>query len=240
MNKEEVENNILGKYPSFIERLKNLIDLCLSKVQVISNQKPDWITNNDARYAIYGKYVSVLNATRISIYNTLHFINQKDWVETYNSEFSIGGQTNNFVYLKELDTQLRFANYMSFVSNFESSLKIIIRFLKQKKERCASSYASFVIDNLKIKTHDDFLRMVKHLRNTIHNNGIHIPDNSIYNNDHINFKGLDFNFQRNKRVELQWTDCFNIYEEIINLTEQIIKEDIVAMHKLIKDIVVES
>ncbi len=240
MDRAEVEFNIVGGYPQHLEKIKYLIDLCISKARDISIKRPDWISNNDARFAIYGKYVSTLNATRILLYNTLNFVNQDNWVKTYNAEFAIGGQIDDFVYLKELDTQLRFANYMSFVSEFESSLLIIIRFLKEENEKCAAKYTNFIIDNLKIVTHVEFLRLVRHLRNTIHNNGIYIPDDSKYNNDHIIFKGLDFNFQKGKRVDLQWIDCFAIYEELIGLTEIIINENMITKHKLIKDIVVEQ
>ncbi|PZX61019.1 hypothetical protein LV84_00007 [Algoriphagus ratkowskyi] len=239
MERAEVESNILGGYPKYLEKINYLIELCVSKATDISIINPDWISNNDARFAIYGKYVSTLNATKILLYNTLSFVNQDDWVKKYNDEFAIGGRIDDFVYLKELDTQLRFANYMSFVSEFESSLLIIIRFLKDENKKCAENYTSFITDNLKIITYVDFLRLVRHLRNSIHNNGIHMPTESKYNSDPIKFKGMDFNFQKGERIDLKWIDCFVIYEELIGLTEIIFNEDMISRYELITDIVLE-
>lgn len=236
MNKEEVEKNILEKYPTFINKLKELVDLCILKTQFISSKHPDWISNNDTRYSIFGKYVSVLTATRISLYNTLCFVNQDDWIDKYNKELVIDGQKNDFVYLKEMDTQFRFANYMSFVSMFESTVLIIIRFLKGANLRCSDNCYSFVIDNLKITNHKDFLLIVRLLRNTIHNNGVHIPDQRKYDNVHIIFEEIDYGFLRNYKVELNWVNCFSIYEELIKLTEQIIKHNFIEKHKLIEEL----
>lgn len=136
MDKVEAEKKILGNYPIFIKNISELIDLNLSKCKDICMINQDWIINEDARFAVYGKFISKLNSTRILLFTTQNFICQENWIDTYNSKFSINGQMNEFIYLKELDTQIRLASYIGFVSEFEATLLIIIRFLQNKKEKC--------------------------------------------------------------------------------------------------------
>lgn len=240
MDKAEVERVILETYPNHITEISKIIEKCVTIAKGLVYQNKEWNTKYDTRFAIYGKWVSTLNATRISLSNILDFISQPGWTEKYNKEFSIGGIQNDFVYMKELDVQLRFANYMSFVSEFEATILIIIRYLKEKGEKCADDYFSFINDNLKITTHKEFLRIVKFLRNTVHNNGIHVPDKIRDDYVPISFKDLKYDFKRNKRVELTWSDCFVIYNELVELFAKTIKLEPIKNHSLIKDIVVDS
>lgn len=240
MDNAEVEKVILGTYPNHVTEISKIIDKCITVAKGHVDKNKEWNTKHDARFAIYGKWVSALNATRISLSNTVDFISQSNWPEKYNKEFSIGGIQNDFVYMKELDTQFRFANYMSFVSEFEATLLIIIRYLQSKNEKCANNYFNFIVDNLKISSHKDFLRIVKHLRNTVHNNGIHVPDKIRDDFVSLSFGSLKYDFKRNKRVDLTWSDCFLIYNELIEFFEIIIKEEPIRNYRLIKDIVVDS
>ena len=231
--RKEVEINILGKYPSYILNLDSLINDCIIQVKLISENRPEWIINNDVRYTIYGEYISVLNANKILIFNLLNFINKTDWVDIYNNEFAILPQVDDFSYLKEVDTSLRFGLYMKFVSLFECYILNITRYLKFKNIKCSTNYSKFLNENLKISSHEEFLKIVRHLRNSIHNNGYHIPDEDKYNFVTIEYHKLKFSFEVNKRVELIWNDTFSVFEELIKLSVIVSNSEIVNKEKII-------
>lgn len=231
--RKEVEINILGKYPFYILNLDSLINDCIIQVKLISKNRPEWIINNDVRYTIYGEYISVLNANKILIFNLLNFINKKDWVDIYNNEFAILPQVDDFSYLKEVDTSLRFGLYMKFVSLFEGLISNIARQLKSRGVKCSTNYFKFLIENLKMSNLENFLNIVRHLRNSIHNNGFHIPDEDKYNFVSLEYKNFKVSFEVNKRVELNWNDTFSVFEELIKLSEIVSNSEIVNKEKII-------
>jgi len=240
MNTAEIEKNMTQRYPTIIEEIGRLIDICVEKAMFIVKNKNEWIANQDSRFAVYGKYISSLNATRILLYQSVDFLSKGNWQEIYNLNFSVGGQKNDFVYLLELNRQIMFASYLSFFSEFESSTGIIYRHLNNKGDHFATNYKGFIIDNLKLTTYHNLIDIMKFARNTIHNNGIHIPDNSTNDNISLNYKSLTVNFNKNKSVIIEWKEFLIIYEEIIELTDAIHKHSLIDNEKEIRDIVCDA
>ncbi|MBI9069832.1 MAG: hypothetical protein JEZ09_21240, partial [Salinivirgaceae bacterium] len=196
----------------------------------------DWDVDYDARLTIYGKWISSLNATKISLQNTLNFILDKGWTKYYNENYSVGGLMDEFVYMREVDTQFRFASYMSFVSEFESTTLILLRYLKENGEKCAQKYHQFVLDNLKFRSHKGFLLIIRLIRNSIHNNGVHIPDKKEHNHLSLKFNAIKFDFVKNERINITWTDCINIYSELIELSSKINEHELIIKYKTIEDV----
>lgn len=231
MDKAEVETNMLKAYPEYIKRISTLIELCLKKAYKSKNSA-EWIKNDDVRFTFYGKYINVLNATRISLFQNITFLSQPDWVDTYNKNFSIQDKKNDFIYLKELDTHSRFSSFMGIASQFEATTLIIIRHLKNKDVPCSDNYGNFLSDQLKLNEWKDFITIVRHLRNTIHNNGIFTKEDET-----IVFNELKYEFKNNKSVTLSWTECFIIYQYLVELADIVFHHELVAKEDLIKDIV---
>ena len=240
MTVSEIEKNMKKRYPVLFAEISKLIDLCIEKTNYISQHRREWIDNQDSRFAVYGKYISSLNSTRILLYQCIEFLSKKNWEEIYNLNFSIGGLKDEFEYLRELNRQIMFASYLSFVSEFESSIAIIYRHLNNKGGHFATNYKGFIIDNLKISSQNNLIDIIKHSRNTIHNNGLHIPENSNHNNITLNFKSLKIDFHRNKTVLIEWKEFLTIYNEIIILTDLIIHHKEVVKETEIRDIVLDA
>jgi hypothetical protein len=240
-DKKELERYFIKDYSEIIKGLTALIEESFFKVNELAKNKPDWVKDNDLRLAIYGKYISNLNSTRILVKNTIDFINKENWAEEYRLNFSITRKEDDFVYLKEVDTHLRFASYINFISNFEATILCIIRFLRVEKIKCNLNYVGFIVDNLGMNHYEDFLKLISEIRNSIHNNGIYIAKEKDKENElPLSFKTLSFTFSKNKKIDLTWKHCLMIYEEIISFTEKIFEHEKIKSHILIKDIVVES
>ena len=202
MTEKEIENQILSIYPQHLYNLSELIETCLVKVTHIDETKKEWLENKDARRAVYGKYVSNLNATRIALYQANFFISNKEWTSIYNSEFKIKGDIDSYAYIKATDIFYRFGFYMSFVSGFEASIKMIINHLAEKGIPCERNYKGFITNTLGLKNVEPLLDIIKFIRNTIHNNGLHIPDNSLDDNRDIPYKELLVILRKNKQISV--------------------------------------
>ncbi len=240
-DKKELERYFIEDYSIIIKELTALIEESFLKASELAKNNPEWVKDNDLRLSIYGKYISNLNSTRILLKNTIDFISKENWTEEYRLNFLISHKEDDFIYLKELDTHLRFASYINFISNFEATILCIIRFLREENVKCNLNYVGFIIDNLGLKHYEDFLKLISEIRNSIHNNGIYIAKEKDKENElALSFKNLSFTFSKNKKIDLTWKHCLTIYEEIICLTENIFKHEKIKLHNLIKDIVVEQ
>lgn len=238
IKKEELEELYLVTYPTLINGLSLLIDSALSNAKSLITINPNW--KDDVRFAVYGKYISELNSTRILLKNANDFIKKENWEDYYNSNFAIDGRNNDFVYMKELNSHIMFASYMGFVSQFESTIKIIARFLISNGNKYEPNYINFIKKKLGIITYNHFLDIVRCIRNSIHNNGIYIPEEDKFDDLPLSFNELSFHFHKNKRVELEWKDCLIIYEELINLTNVIFGNEKISKQLYIRDIVLDA
>lgn len=239
MEEKEIESIVKEKYPLFIDNLKNVSLKCYIISDEISKSKKEWVSNKDDRFSVFGRYLSIINSTKIALFQYINFINKEDWANDYKS-IIIDSDTNFFnfelEYFKELDTRLRFSFYHGMYSQLESSLFSISRYYKKNNLPCSDKVKNIIVDNFKQKQYSDLIDILTLYRNSIHNNGIYFPVKEENYNKKCDYKDKFYIFTYGERVDLDWGEAMFLANEIIELSENLFLSDIINKDFIINDL----
>jgi hypothetical protein len=165
-------------------------------------------------HAIYVDHKKIFKDIRIPIYEDKTSI---DAFMLQNEIFLKLGFTSSLFFIMEgvLNTYLKYIDIQSYKKT-KGIKNICKRLLEELGWKDANYYSSIF----------NFLRLI---RNTLHNNGIHIPTNkSDKNISPITYKGKDYIFEENKRLEfVSWDLLLDLTEDMKNLLFLIASDDVI-------------
>src|SRR4051812_24956620 len=178
----DIQLNLIEKYPEYKGELTKLQINCKEKIFDLNKKHPDWFDKKDIRINVLIKQLSIVSSTKLAFLQSKLFVSMENWVDLFLEEVipkPVLIDIGQIGYVRELDTTIKFSFYQRLFSNLEASIKMIA----STCPGAAQDYKGFITQFLKIREENDgFLNVMKWVRNSIHNNGIHIPDNSRHDN----------------------------------------------------------
>jgi hypothetical protein len=206
---EDILNNYFQLYKIVIKRNEKLHDFISECVIEVLKIRPKWDKENDVRITIFYRINNSLLNSRLSIIN---LVSNSKILNTIPAE-----QINER--LCEYDKFIRFSFFQNLISQIESGIRVIMRFINPtayySNQKPFQNIYQFIDDFLIIKKYDDILKMIRNLRNTIHNNGIFFPDNKI-DREKIIYRGIKYLFENGKPVNCaDWDTLTNLIEDMV-------------------------
>jgi len=233
---EEIEINYKERYPNFINgiiSIENLIlDIALEKMK-----DPKLLVNKDLRLFVFERFVSIVSSTKIVLILLNDFVNKPNWEIEFKEKFiskRIDADKLGYSNLRQIDSAQRFLFFQFIFSQFESTMKNFIHYFKTKNIHVSDNWFIYITTNLKIRTDKDpLLNILKETRNSIHNNGIFISKGK--SQLRFEYKERVFEFTHGTAVNLDWEDAIFLTKEIIYLTLEITKTEIISKEDCIVD-----
>lgn len=236
--KLDIEFNLIDMYEENRDALENTQLKLKNKIFELNEKYPNWYEKKDIRIYVLTKFLSVVSSTKLGILQNKLFISQKNWPDLFFKDVvpdRILIDIAQIGYIRELDTTLRFAYFQRIFSNYEACIKMIAAACPIGT---TNDYKGFVTQYLKIRNDsDNFLNILKWVRNSIHNNGIHIPNQSKDDEKTFTYQGKQIEFRKFHWVDVSWFDVFKLVDELIDLSFQIINDDRIKGIDFIEDIV---
>lgn len=138
---------------------------------------------------------------------------------------------------REFDMMLRFAAIQGTFSCLESDARLLVRALDadacKKGTAAAASILSWLVAQAPgADAYNPLLDLMRTLRNTIHNNGVHYPENG--QNKTVHWNGIDYHFEVGKPIEFAgWPATLRFAADCVDFVKLIVSsEKIVALPKV--------
>jgi hypothetical protein len=209
------------------EHLEGLISVIIDEIQT---NHIEWPKRNDVRYTTFTRIQNTLRNCKLSMINLVCILNDKIL------EIMPADQIEDR--LNEYDKYLRFSYFQHMISQMECGIRVIMRHIDHtkyysKKEPFNNIY-KFICVFLHFTKHDDFFKLIRFIRNSIHNNGLHFPDNN--RSEEIEYRGKRILFENEKPVTFaSWINLYDITEDIISVFKEIFETKPIAQENLIID-----
>ena len=160
----------------------------------------EWVPNNDARISWFHGAIKVLTMTRIECLVIAKYLSRKDWWRD-NQQISGDLETvHNF--LEEYDIHIRLWTFHAVFLQLEESLRRVIQHLNPemygKHQTNWAELYSFLLTETGLSKFCQLFDLVRHTRNTIHNNGVFRPRNG--RDVDIKWEGQEFTFRAGERI----------------------------------------
>ena len=215
-------------YREVIKKSESLTDTIFTRLTEINTNYPTRDNQNDIRFTIFSRIKNTLLNCKLSIINLIS--NGKILETIPNDQFK-----NR---LEEYDKYLRFSYFQHNFSQVESGIRVIMRQLDKKsyysKKAPFNNIYQFLNDYLKVKNYKYLFRIIRNIRNSIHNNGIFYPDNN--KNDEIEYRGIKIRFEIESPIScVSWITIFDITEDLLFALKEILESPILANIALIYD-----
>ncbi len=236
--KADFKLNLIDKYDEYRVALEKTQVKLKDKILELNTANPSWFEKKDIRIYVVIKLLSLVSSTKLGILENKLFVLKENWPDLFFEDVvpkNILIDIGQVGYIKELDTTLRFAYFQRMFSNYEAFVKMLALACPAGT---TNDYKGFVTQYLKLKKDDDnFLNILKWVRNSIHNNGIHIPDDSKHDNKTFTYKAKQIEFRKFHWVDVSWQDVINLVDDLIDLSFQIIDDKKIQGVEYIEDIV---
>ena len=196
-------------------------------------------TEKDVRIGIFAKCMNVIEPVLFS----LDFCDMTLRTPEYQAKFSKDHKTppEPEEMQHQVDNYIRFQQFSYaelLFSAIESSLRVIVRGIDPKA--CNEGRASFssVYDYLLKKTglekYKPLLDLFREIRNTVHNNGIYLPERN--GNKTIEWKGETYNFEVGKQISFVTLPfLIEISKDLREMIEKIVETEPVVSLKPLDD-----
>lgn len=192
----------------------------------------DWIKDGDFRPGTIARLLSSLIPLKFFINILLDYIGKKDWPNDFQEKYipEPWKQNDYYGHLEEIVQLIRFQIVHSFYSQIEATHRLIMTAHNKRKKPAKA------VNELTGTYRDPEIRFYDAIRNTIHNNGYHIPlEKENYYFTHI-LRGKEFHFNLNKPVNINMNDLINIIDDQIDKIIATLRSNSVKKMKIIKDI----
>jgi hypothetical protein len=201
------------------------------RVQVMRH--PDWISSADARCAGLQDLWNVLRFAELSLVFVQWHLSDADWWERLRGESPS---------LKDIRLEFtaytqgaKFGVYHLATSTFENALRAFLRALSPKAANGARAELKSVYDSL-LKAHlrfpDDDLQLldlVRLVRNTLHNTGVHRPPNR--RSVTVLFRGDRYEFPDSGPIEfVTWPFVVDRIGDLVDLLDRVVNSHEVSSH----------
>lgn len=213
---ETFKHNLESNY----NQIKKLSDDISDIASEIKNKHPHYISGRivDFRLGTFDRLLSVLTVALLKIEAVKFYINREEniWQQDYfNRCLPKIYKEDSRLHLRHLSglfNELRFNIYQKTYSNIEASMRIVCSQINigSKKNNVFRK-----VNDLTGDWDDDFLNFISAIRNTIHNNGIFLPDNGTTQLTYT-LNGISYIFEKKKPILVTTEDICNIVKEMCN------------------------
>ncbi|RLD55498.1 MAG: hypothetical protein DRJ01_16575 [Bacteroidetes bacterium] len=214
MTYEQINIQLKPILNGLIERLKSTEEDLNNQMEYYKNTHIDWLKNNDYRPGSFSRILSAIVASKFTAVKTIEYLNQDNWQEDYRDNHMPAPwkEVDYFGHFKEIALLIRFHLIHSVYSQIETTNRIIIRV----KGLRTNTKPATSVNELTNTYNQEFVKFIDFIRNTIHNNGFHYPNNPNNNSWTYNFNGKNFHFEVGQPIELEFTDTMDIVHQMIN------------------------
>lgn len=212
-------NGQLNPYEAVKKQLKASADK-------LETQYPDWVPNNDARISWFYGAIKALITTQIECLVVAKYLSRRAW---WSDNQQISGDLETVPnFLEEYDIHIRLWTFHAVFLQLEESLRRVIQYLSldnyAKYQGSLEKLYRFLLAETGLSRYQQLFDLVRHTRNTIHNNGVFRPTNG--KDVDIEWAGHRFQFRVGKRI--RW------------LTHDTLRQFIVWLNQAMFDIMVSQ
>lgn len=184
-----------------------------------------WTPGVDVRLTGLSKIANSLDFARVGLYlgRNKHYkrIPEQKILPNENVEHSEKNAVKKNI-LNEFHLGLKRSFFLSLHMSIESTIRVIARALGLEKESFFNTYNN-LLNDLNPAKKDEFinlLEIIRHIRNTIHNNGIYNKRTKS-----ITYGTIIYTFTQNNPVELRWKDIDDFLIGVLELLVVIVEDD---------------
>lgn len=183
-------------------------------------------TTNKKIIDLIGKIINCNNSTVLSLvrFDKLH--QKQTWLEMeFKNVDIIKNNSDRWIYLKEYGSSLKIGYFIAFINNcLESSFKELTKNNKNKLIDSGKQILKQINKNNLID--ESIFELLSTIRNTIHTNWVHSPDNPKKDKHIIKYKNKNYIFTKWDSIGIiTWDLIIEINEDIYNFIEQYILQD---------------
>ena len=200
MTKSEVEIEVTGNYPVYVEQLTKIETDLNNLIASYSENSPDLIKNGDFRPGSVMRMVVCCITNRFNLDRSIEFISKNKWENEYLKAYQpkVIDNPKYFGLIKDIDTSIRFNIFHSFFHQFEHTIRNI-----HKSLNLGSKKHPIILVNRELKFSDEeFLECLFYIRNTIHNNGYFKPIGKQKEEFEYKFDDFGLVFKKNSGIDL--------------------------------------
>lgn len=232
MKKEEIEAYVNEAYPSFQEKLKSIEDSLVAMLETYHEKAPELVAGGDFRPGTVGRMLSSCISCRFLLDTTIDFIEQKDWGEKFQSEYTPKPFAGNgyFGHFQGIDLMLRFYLFHQFYHQLETTARIIC------KAKSLSGKKPFdEINSLTNAFPEGFIEFFDAVRNTIHNNGYYNPRGNQRKVFNYEMTPFSFHFKDGEKVNLSMDALLFLLNDLIEHVADLLGHSAIRDTELTKD-----
>lgn len=211
----------MASYEDFAIQLEQRRKDLIHFLWIFKKKRPEFDERNDARLMILHKSISSLTSLEIGFENMFKIMQDPDWSNSYPFDLFIP-----IKYVKDgYEMFLKMGFIHLYFSGIESSLRIFLRNIDPEVHKNSRGEFKKIYDTLFEKIgfqkYIPLLDLFRHIRNTIHNNGIFMPTD--YENKQVKYKGKVYNFQDGKvQLNTSWADILFLVDETIGMMKELL------------------
>ena len=198
-------------------------------------EKYKWELEKDARLGIFDKWINHTNTIELSVAFLVHHIRDDKWWLAFCPTMI---KKNRIIREFEYEKFNRNSFSQFTFSIIESSLRTILKAIDPNA--CSKGTSPFENIYLKIlsltnlKKHEPTFKLMRLLRNTIHNNTFYFHANE--SSESVIFKGKNYKFETGKPIDfVSWDFVINLQEELLIAISEIIEHPKISSVPLIID-----
>lgn len=204
------------------------------KMHMMSSYK--WHETKDIRITMLSRCVNAFDVVAMVMAIDKTVLDKKDGWKTF-SKFPISNREMKMMrWILLTNTKINCVNSLFFA--IESGMRLLVRTLDSKA--CSSGSAefksiySFLLKKLKLKKYETLLDLFRLTRNTLHNNGMHLPTSG--KNTLISYKGKSYVFEVWKLIDfVTWKFLFDLSEDIREMIREILENNEIVQFAIIPD-----
>lgn len=225
---------VLKIVEDYIFGLKKLENELVDEINFYKEIKIELILNNDFRPGTFSRILSNVVSAKFMSYRILDYFRDKNWEDDFleNITPSPWKESKYYGHVEDILMNLRFSFFHSVYCQIETTHRIISRNIGGKK----SVKPATAVNELTNTYNSQDLILFDFLRNTIHNNGIHIPLQKDNRNSLFNVKGKDFNFKYGEKINLSHYDIIEILFDQIEKMKKTLKHPKIQNIEFIEDL----
>jgi len=215
--------------PDYYFRLIKLVepirDEALNNKKNISATYQSFVSNNDARITAFSKLMNILSSLQLSLTFIWRHLMHKDWWRK--TAKKVIPEKDLKIYVKEFESFSKIGFVQLMFSAVESSFRMFLRALDPVA--CKGSTSSFrniymCLLKSKLSTYSPesikFLDLFRHLRNTIHNNGVFFDERG--RNIVVIWRKVKYEFKHGAPLEfVTWDFLMEISDTIRELLKTV-------------------
>lgn len=195
----------------------------------VMKQFPTWDLRTDARLRMFGKAINVIGTAMLMMVNGQNNQGRREWwTATGNAAIP---ESDIRVYLREYDTFVKVAFVQLLFSSIEASFRTFQREIDLSA--CARGTAEFasvytwLLRRSNLERWIPLLDLLRHVRNTIHNNGVYFHRS--LGPATVDYKGQTYTFEHGKQIGfVTWDFLHGLLSDVLEMMRDVVALDEIA------------